>query len=208
MREFYQCFQAHTLFFAILGLLILGGIFVFNFAKIRGGKIFVLIFMLISFQSIMKAYPSAKEKSSSNDKIYFLQTDSELIHLYDQGSYVSNNVVHLHYATRLLPDDAPLFLDCIPKTEPFDSVAYSNILSATVATLPEIFEFEFENAISNRWVFYTTYTPGPIAHTNGVAVVEFLRPARCVNVAIPKRTTIWEDGSKVWPSHEERNANE
>lgn len=204
MSELYQYFQEYTLliafgallFIAALSLVLVWHRYVFGTV----GKGFAILFTLISLVSAIKAYPTAKEKKL--DKIIFLQNDSEEIFLYDQGSYVSNNIVHLHYATRLLPDTAQLYLDCIPKSEPPDSLSYSNVLSGTVATLPEIVEFEFENAISNRWVFYTTYTPGPAVHTNGVAIVEFIRAARSLNVAVPKRTTIWEGGLMVYPNAE------
>lgn len=206
MSELYQYFQEYTLLIACGALLLIAALsFVlawYRYVGTRGAKGFAILFTLISLFSAIKAYPTTKEKTPSNDKIIFLQNDSEVIYLYDQGSYVSNNIVHLHYATRLLPDTAELYLDCIPKSEPPDSLSYSNVLSGTVATLPEIVEFEFENAISNRWVFFTTYTPGPAVHTNGVAIVEFIRAARSVNVAVPKRTSIYEDGEKVWPHQE------
>lgn len=203
MSELYQYFQEYTLLIAFGVLLFIAALsLVFAISAKRVDKGFAILFTFIALSSAIKAYPTTKEKTTSNDKIIFLQNDSEAIYLYDQGSYVSNNIVHLHYATRLLPDTAQLYLDYIPKSEPPDSLSYSNVLSGTVATLPEIFEFEFENAISNRWVFYTTYTPGPAVHTNGVAIVEFIRAARSLNVAVPKRTSIYEDGAKVWPHQE------
>ena len=203
MSELYQYFQEYTLLIAFGALLFIAALsLVFAISAKRGDKGFAMLFTLIALSSAIKAYPTTKEKTTSNDKIIFLQNDSEAIYLYDQGSYVSNNIVHLHYTTRLLPDTAHLYLDCIPKSEPPDSLSYSNVLSGTVATLPEIVEFEFENAISNRWVFFTTYTPGPAVHTNGVAIVEFIQAARSLNVAVPKLTSIYEDGAKVWPHQE------
>lgn len=206
MSELYQYFQEYTLLIAFGALLFIAALSLVlamasTYLKFRAvGYGFAILFTLSSLISVINAYPTSKEKTW--EKIIFLQNDSEAIYLYDQGSYVSNNIVHLHYTTRLLPDTAQLYLDCIPKSEPPDSLSFSNVLSGTVATLPEIVEFEFENAISNRWVFFTTYTPGPAVHTNGVAIVEFIRAARPLNVAVPKRTSIYEDGVKVWPHQE------
>jgi hypothetical protein len=155
------------------------------------------VFAILSYT----AYPTSNQKNPDRkEPIAFLQTDPEVKYLIDNGSWVSNDVVHLEFVTRLLPPSAMLYLDYIPKTEPQDSLNYSTYLFGSVDTIPNVVEFMFEGAISNRWVFYTTYTPGPNVHTNGVAVAEFIKAKKYDNVAVPKRSTIWENGERVYPS--------
>lgn len=190
----------------VAGLVAIFAAYAYQKIKKQTGSRFVAsIFLVVFIGMASVAFPTSREKQRVKDPIGFLRTDPEIIYLIDNGSYVSNNIVHLEFTPRLLPPSAELFLDYIPKTEPSDSTAYTNYLSGTVATVPNIVEFEFENAISNRWIFYTTYTPGPNVHTNGVAVAEFVKAIKYENTAVPKRSTIWEDGKIVFPEPEKIN---
>lgn len=190
-----------------LGIIALFGFYAYQKIKKQTGNKFVAGIVVTAFTALAyTAYPTSAEKNPDRkEPITFLQTDPEIKYLIDDGSWVSNNVVHLEFSTRLLPSSAPLFLDYIPKTELPDSNNYTTYLSGTVASIPNVIEFEFEGAISNRWVFYTTYTPGPNVHTNGVAVAEFMKATKYDNVAVPKRSTIWEDGELIYPSTEKIN---
>lgn len=167
-------------------------------------KAFTSIVMLVcGIWSAMTAHTEYKAKNPEGvDPILIVHTDPKMPYLFDSGSYVSNNVIYLAFSSRIIPEDAPLFLDYIPKTEPFDSENYTTYMAGTLNNFPNPLMVEFENACSNRWVFYTTWTPGPTVHTNGIAVAEFLRHPAFPNVAIPKRTTIWEGGLMVWPNGE------
>lgn len=194
-------------FYAILaGLLALFSFYAYEKIKKQTGSRFVAsIFLVVFIGMASVAFPTPTEKKREKDPIGFLRTDVEVVYLIDNGSYVSNNIVHLDFKHNvLLPPRAMLFLDYIPKTEPADSNNFTTYLSGTLESfdgrLP--IEFEFENAISNRWIFYTTYTPGPNVHTNGVAVAEFIKATKYDNVAVPKRSTIWENGIKIYPTEE------
>lgn len=190
----------------VIGLAVVFAAYAYRKVKKQTGSRFVAsIFLVVFIGMASVAFPTSAEKKREKDPIGFLRTDAEIVYLIDNGSYVSNNIVHLEFSTRLLPPSAELFLDYIPKTEPADSTAYTTYLSGSVETVPNVVEFEFENAISNRWIFYTTYTPGPNVHTNGVAVAEFLKAKNYENVAVPKRSTIWENGARVYPSPEKIN---
>lgn len=186
----------------LIGIVALIGIFLYRKIKARSGSRFLAGAVVAGFAGLAHvAYPTSAEKNPDHkDPIGFLRTDPEIVYLIDTGSWVSNNVVHLEYSTSLLPSSAQLFLDYIPKTESPDSNNYTTYLSGTVESVPNVVEFEFEGAISNRWVFYTTYTPGPVVHTNGVAVAEFLRVPGKDNAAVPKRSTIWVGSKLVWPN--------
>ena len=160
-----------------------------------------IVMMLIFGWSAYKSTATHKEKKPEGvEPILFVHADPKLPYLFDSGSYVSNNFIYLSFTSRIIPEDAPLFLDYIPKTEPFDSENYTTYLAGYLNTFPNPLIVEFENACSNRWVFYTTWTPGPTVHTNGIAVAEFLRSPLFPDVAVPKRTTIWEGGLMLYPN--------
>lgn len=185
----------------LLGLLIIGTIAVWVIKRLvdRLGKGGALFFLAVACFSVFASFPTASEKKF--EKIHFYHASPDTVYLIDNGSYVSNNTVHVDFVTRLLPDSAFIYLDYVPKGEENNPNAYSTYIARHSAQFPRIMDIEFENAISNRWMMYTTYTPGPVVHTNGVAVAEFLRAKDKDNIAVPKRATIWEDGKKVWPRY-------
>lgn len=204
-NEGIMAFGLFAIFLCIIALL---GFYFYQKLKKQTGNRFVAGVVVSAFAFLgFTAYPTSAEKNpeAKKDSIGFLRTDPEITYLIDKGSWVSNNIVHLEFETRLLPASAMLYLDYIAKAEPADSTAYTNYLNGTVENTPTIIEFEFENAISNRWIFYTTYTKGPNVHTNGVAVAEFLRSIRYDNVAVPKRSTIWEGEKMIYPDAETFN---
>jgi hypothetical protein len=61
-------------------------------------------------------------------------------------------------------------------------------------------DFEFEGAQTNEFMFFTTWTPGPAAHTNGVAVVYWRKKPEAINIAAPFRTGIYSNDVRVAPS--------
>lgn len=191
-----------AIFFLLLGIIAFFGFYFYQKIKKQSGNKFVAGLAVALFASLAyTAFPTSREKNPEDrrERITFLQTDAEIANLIDEGSWVSSNKVHLAYSTRLLPNSASLYLDYISKEESAESNKYTNYLTGTVESIPNIVEFEFENALNYRWVFYTTYTPGPVVHTNGVAVAEFLRVPGSDNAAVPKRSTIWEGEKLVWP---------
>lgn len=190
-----------------LGLVALFGFYAYQKLKKQTGNRFVAGVVVAAFAALAHtAYPTSAEKNPDRtEPIHFLSTDIEIDFLTDKGSYVSKDKVHLDFKYHvLLPPDAMLYLDYIPKSEPLDSNNYTTRLSGRLSDfmwrLP--IEFDFENAYDNRWVFYTTYTPGPNVHTNGVAVAEFIKAKKYDNVAVPKRSTIWENGKRIYPEKE------
>lgn len=162
------------------------------------GRLGSLIFLVVSCLMVFAAHPSAREKNNEQ-RVQFWSASADTVYLIDNGSYVTSNKVHIAFATRLLPDSAMIFLDYIPKgTEP-TAENFRTFQAMPAAEWPRNVDFDFDNATDYKWVMYTTYTPGPAVHTNGVAVAEFLKAPKYDNVAAPKRSTIWKDGKQVWP---------
>ena len=166
------------------------------------GRYGSLIFLCVSCLMIFFAHSSSKEKNKE-EKVQFWHASSDTVYLIDNGSIVTSNKVHIAFETRLLPGSAMIFLDFIPKDAEQTAENYSTFLSMTADEWPRDIDFDFENALDYKWVMYTTYTPGPVVHTNGVAVAEFFRSPKYDNVAVPKRSTIWEDGKMLWPLPED-----
>ena len=78
-----------------------------------------------------------------------------------------------------------------------DGIRYE--LKATLADFPNPLDLAFENAISNRWYCYTTWTPGPAVHTNGVWQTIWMMDRRDNRYLIPIRTRIEDDGDLIAP---------
>lgn len=135
--------------------------------------------------------------------VNFPRTDPEVAYLIDNGSYVSNNVVHVDFNTFLIPGDAPITLAYWPN-ESTNEADIVELFTYNLSAWPRPLDFEFENAISNRWYCYTTWTPGPAAHTNGVFQQVWMSDRRENRNAIPIRTIIIEDGEQIAPPHYER----
>ena len=190
--------------FAILGIMLIGVAAWWVAGKLiekmgRGGA---LVFLIVACTMVFASFPTTKEKNI-NDKVQFWSASSDTVYLIDCGSYVSNNLVHIEFETRLLPDSAMIFLDYIPKDAEPNASNYSTFKAMTAAEWPRKVDFNYEGATSNKWVMYTPHTPGPVVHTNGVAVAEFIKAQKYDNVAVPKRSTIWEDGKMLWPLPED-----
>ena len=161
-----------------------------------------LIFLCVSCLMIFAAFPSSKEKNKE-DKVQFWHASTDTAYLINNGSIVTSNKVHIAFETRLLPGSAMIFLDFIPKDAEQTAANYSTFKAMTADEWPREVDFDFEGALNYKWVMYTTYTPGPVVHTNGVAVAELFRSQKYDNVAVPKRSTIWEDGKMLWPLPED-----
>ena len=134
----------------------------------------------------------------STRPVSFPRTDMGVAYLVDAGSYATNDLVHVAFTSFLIPQDAMIYLDYWPdgSTNEEDMVtAYS----ATLAEFPRPLDLPFENAVSNRWYCYTTWTPGPSIHTNGVWQSTWMTDRRERRFLIPIRTTVEVDGETIAP---------
>lgn len=130
--------------------------------------------------------------------VIFPRTDPAVAYLEDDGSYVTNNMVHVAFKSYLIPGDAIIVLDYWP----VDSTNEADVVTAVSGPLsmfPNPMDYAFENAISNRWYCYTTWTPGPAVHTNGVWQAIWMTDRRENRYLIPIRTRVEVDGEAVAP---------
>ena len=128
--------------------------------------------------------------------VLFPSTDLETRYLSDVDSVVSNDFVHVNFvASVVLPSDAPIYLDYSQGTNTEVWASYTN---ATLATFPRPLDFEFPGAITNAWMCYTTWTPGPTVHTNGVAQINWQLPTSGeTNICAILNTAIYTNSTKV-----------
>ena len=201
MRELIAGFQASLLWICAILLLSLAGIAASPIAREALGKLRSM-FGKSKVQGILVAaaivgaviYGGSKGTRS----VSFPRTDIEVAYLVDAGSYVTNDLVHVAFNSYLIPPDAPIVLSYWPDGSTNEDEVVT-ALAAPLADFPNPLDFAFENAISNRWYCYTTWTPGPAVHTNGVWQTIWMMDRRDNRYLIPIRTWIEADGDVIAP---------
>ena len=151
---------------------------------------------ILAAVAIVGAVMTGGSKGTRN--VSFPRTDMEMAYVVDAGSYVTNDLVHVAFNSYMIPSYGTIILSYWPdgSTNEKDMVtAYA----ATLADFPNPLDLAFENAISNRWYCYTTWTPGPVVHTNGVWQSIWMMDRRHNRCLIPIRTRIEDDGDLIAP---------
>lgn len=142
---------------------------------------------------------------TKHGSVSFPYTDPERRYLYDAGSYVTNGYAHVAFRTLLVPQSATIYAYSRPVGSTNDAEWVERMaeqLSAiSVSDGIHLRDIYFEGAETNNLQVFTDWTPGPAAHTNGVAEIQwrkgFLDPASAA--AIPWRTGIYVEGKRVAP---------
>lgn len=146
---------------------------------------------------------SAATKPPAHGTVTFPYTDPESRYIFDTGSYVSNDVVHVSYALSPIVPTTAQFVGFARSVASTNAADWVQVFDSTFALSPSPVDIPFEGAISNNFQFFTTWTPGPSVHTNGVALVNWQRqrlPSINDNVLAPIRTGIYLDAERVAPS--------
>ena len=176
---------------ALVFLPTIAGMLLFRFR--RGLKRPGVLFWLFSVGLII---PGLTKLGS----VSYPYTDIEQRYLFDNGSYVTNNFIHINFLrASFVPETAPLYgyFRPVGSTNDADWVKF---IDTTFDLFPVPRDFEFEGAETNNFMFFTTWTPGPAAHTNGVAVVYWRKKPGAVSIAAPFRTGIYSNDVRVAPS--------
>jgi len=156
--------------------------------------------LLAPFVGAMVNYGSTKPPAGVG-VINFPYTDPASRYIYDSGSFVSNDLVHVAFTYAVAPGTADFQLWAWPNASTNEEemvLVYSN----TLAGVAQPYEFQYAGAISNRWFGFTTWTPGPSVHTNGVALVNWQMPydPAATNVAAMTRTGVYFDDVRLAPN--------
>lgn len=133
--------------------------------------------------------------------VTFPYTDVETRYLYDAGSFVTNDYVHVAFTRSVVVPDTADFLGYVRPCGSTNDEDWVQMLATTFAAFHSPSNIPFANAISNDFQFLTTYTPGPVVHTNGVAVINWQKPFDgSTNRLATIRTGIYTDGRKLAPN--------
>lgn len=132
--------------------------------------------------------------------VEFPYTDAEQRYLFDAGSYVTNDFVHVAFTrSALLPLTAD-FLGFVRPCESTNDADWVCFLESNFAEFSSPSNIPFAGAISNDFQFFTTWTPGPVVHTNGVAVIVWQQVSNGWAKIVPVRTGIYADGKRLAPN--------
>ena len=128
--------------------------------------------------------------------VTFPYTNPERRYITDTGSYVTNDYVHVSISTFLVPSGAP-FLGYVRPVGSTNDADWVEFYSTTFGDFHSPSNIPYAGAISNDFQFFTTWTPGPVIHTNGVATIMWNRPEGATNFAAIVNTTITTNGIPI-----------
>lgn len=151
----------------------------------------ILIFMTVG----LTLYGGSKAVFS---RITYPFVDPEVRYLVDNGSYVSNDTVHVSFNSRIVPSFAPLWIDrrVLASTNDTDWVHH---ISTTIGEFSNPSDITFVGATNYNWIVYTTWTPGPTVVTNGVLHVNWVNSLHG-GYKLPIRTQVWFNADLVSPT--------
>jgi len=134
-------------------------------------------------------------------RVEYPYTDVETRYLIDEGSYVTNGYAHVAFnLSPIVPLSAPLYIAVRP-VESTNDLEWAIIVDTTFSSFNQPQDVVYPGAETNVFQVFTTWTPGPAVHTNGVAVVEWQKPmSQSINEIVPRRTGIYENGLRIAPN--------
>lgn len=128
-------------------------------------------------------------------------TDPEIRYLFDAGSYVTNDYVHVEFTRSAVVPDSADFLGYYRSAESTNDEDWVEFLATTFAEFHSPSNVPFAGALTNSFAFFTTYSPGPVVHTNGVAVVNWQQDyAKDGKYLATIRTGIYTNAVRVAPN--------
>lgn len=139
--------------------------------------------------------------STKHGSVVFPYTDVETRYLFDAGSYVTNDYVHVEFTRSPVVPDSADFLGYYRPNDSTNDVDWVCFLETTFGEFHSPSNIPFAGALTNDFQFFTTYTPGPVVHTNGVAVVNwqqnFAKDGRLIATI---RTGIYTNAVRIAPN--------
>ncbi len=143
---------------------------------------------------------SAKQAGATVD---YPRTESGRIYLADNGSYVTNDYVHINFTRQIVPDTASVFVDRREVTST-NAADWATFVASTFAEFAVPTNLPCANATNWNWIVYTDWTPEPTVLTNGVLHVNWGTPLdetaltnSHLAVGIPVQTSVWLNGELI-----------
>lgn len=139
--------------------------------------------------------------ATKNGSVTYPYTDVEMRYLFDAGSYVTNDYVHVAFARSPVVPDSADFLGYYRPVGSTNDADWVEFLVTTFGAFHSPSNVPFAGALTNDFQFFTTYTPGPVVHTNGVAIVNwqqnFERDGRYLATV---RTGVYTNAVRIAPN--------
>lgn len=152
-------FLAHVLAFTWPLLLALGWLaWRYVLPKARKAKKPMLLFFVVA-----TLYGGAKHIAT----VTILNTSDDAVYLIDRGSYVTNDYVHVDFATVVIPQTANLFV-YRRQVDSTNDVDWTEHLATTIGEFNPPQDIQFTAATNYNWMVFSDWTPGPAVETNGV----------------------------------------
>lgn len=140
--------------------------------------------------------------------IAYPATDPATSYLRDDGSFVTNDLVHVSFTRIIVPDTATLCIDRRPVSREGDDSAWTSHIETTFAEFRVPQDIGFAAATNWDWVVYTTWTPGPSVLTNGVWHAMWGKDRKMRRHFIPLRTCVRVDGQVIATPKSKEDSNE
>jgi hypothetical protein len=139
------------------------------------------------------------------------RTDPDVQNIVDHGSYITNDCAYISFNTVGLPPDAPILVAYAPP----EATNESQVVTVADLTLTQwrvqfpgkdgadvTARFAWNTSLGDRadeyqWYLYTTWTPAPSVHTNGVLNCYGIKVGDIGGVL--KRTVLIENGRILSP---------
>lgn len=128
--------------------------------------------------------------------ISFPYTDFEKRYLIDNGSYVTNDFIHVNFTRIIAPSSADFHID-YRQTGSTNDEEWATLVDTTFGefTVPQ--DIPFPMATNFDFAAYTTWTPGAAVQTNGVWHSYWGLDHKLHFHMIPVRTAIRLDGTTI-----------
>lgn len=197
----FKIFAGFTIVFCILLAVWALAVFVlrsFRVMKFRGGLGLMVAAVVLTLWGGVKP-------QSSLGRLIFYQTDPEIKWLTDNGSYVSNDVVHIEFEPHAqLPSTAILQMWNCPTNQTGEFSFWAQYgADMTLAECPRVFDIAFPDAMAYAWMMMTTYVRPSQVVTNGVMHINYIRPQKAeiaitnAVLAVPIHTAVITNGVRL-----------
>ena len=139
--------------------------------------------------------------------ISYPYTDFEKRYIVDDGSYVSNDFIHVSFHRIIAPSTADLHID-YRQWQSTNDEDWVSLVDTTFADFSVPQDISFINATNYNFAVYTTWTPGAAVQTNGVWHSYWGLDKKLHMHYIPLRTAVRVDGETIATPKSREVANE
>lgn len=132
-------------------------------------------FILAAIAATANSFLTIAEKQPGQQPVLFPYTDPSARYLFDAGSYVTNDAVHLAFTTLLVPPTGMIYLDCQQKmTGGENTNQWTTAFALPLGSLDLPLDYEWPNATNYSWCCYTDWTPGSQTITNDIFIINWM----------------------------------